>query len=459
VLTAPLSDLERIGQSKLMMALTDDLGRIADCVPNLVFLVTNLTLIVAYLVYLGWLSLSQLMITLAIAAIGLACSVALRRRGTKQVRLTRQKGGELVEEFRGFFDGIKEFKLNAARGASALQGLAKTAGELDGSVRRQGLFFGGSAIVVQCLFYTALGFVMFDGASRNVDGQTIASYGVAIVYLMGPLQVVIEMFQGIAAASIALDRFKGLGIALEDAGGGRRRERAIQGGATRERALCPLDEFRDLQCSGIMYSYTRDAGRDGVPFVLGPVDLTLRKGEIVFVIGANGSGKTTFAKVLAGLYVPVAGSIRVNGRTITRDDMEWSCELFSAIFHDFVVFDQLLDGGHWSNELLRTFEIQGRIEIENNRIKRSSELSVGERKRLALMFAYLDDKPIVILDEWAADQDPNYKETFYRTFLQELRARGKLVIVISHDDRYFQLGDKVLYLGRGAPIAREYENS
>ncbi len=447
IMAAPLADIERIGRSRLMMALTDDIGRIAAIVPSIVVLCTNVTLILACLAYLGWLSIGQFGITLAVVAAGLVCHLILRREATRQTRISRQKRSDLLELFRSLLDGVKELKLNSARREQASSEFAERATELQSSVQRQMRFFGGSATAAQALFYVALGLVMFDYAGGTTDRQLVASYGIAIVYLMAPLQASIGIVQGLVAAEIAFDRVEDLGIALENA---RKRQRG-EGISASHVIARPFDEFQQLELAGITHSYGAPIEEGDMEFVLGPVDLTLAKGEILFVIGGNGSGKTTFAKLLAGLYTPAAGSIRVNGHVVTSQDTQWYSQLFSAIFHDFFVFDRLLQCDDWSDDLLRRFQIAGRIQIEDNRIVKSSALSAGERKRLALMLAYLDDKPIVIFDEWAADQDPVFRETFYNEVLQELRARGKLVIVISHDDRYFQLADKILVFERGKP--------
>jgi putative ATP-binding cassette transporter len=451
IMAAPLADIERIGRSKLILALTDDIGRIAAIVPSLVVLCANVTLFFAFLAYLGWLSFAQLKITLVVIAVGIFCHFLLRREGTKQVVISRQKRNEFLDAFRSALDGVKELKLHSRRREQALQAFAEHARELQTSVERQSLFFGSSAVVAQMLFYVALGFVMFDYAGGIADRHLIVSFGIGIVYLMRPLQGSIQIVQGLVAADIALDRVEELGLTLE-----RARVKQVSNRAKPDTAGdFSIREFQELKLSGVTHSYVLDRSQGGIEFVLGPIDLSLSKGEILFVIGGNGSGKTTFAKLLAGLYRPATGSIYIDDHAITSEDTEWYCQLFSAVFYDFFIFEHFLKDSDWSEDLLRRFKIDGRIQIENNRILKPTELSLGERKRLALMFACLDDKPIIILDEWAADQDPAFKEIFYNEILQELRDRGKLVVVISHDDRYFKLADRILLFERGKPTFQD----
>ena len=68
------------------------------------------------------------------------------------------------------------------------------------------------------------------------------------------------------------------------------------------------------------------------------------------------------------------------------------------------------------------------------------------------MTAFLEDRAIYVFDEWAADQDPHHREIFYKRLLPELKANGKTVFVISHDDRYYHLGDRVVKLEYGKVV-------
>jgi len=188
-------------------------------------------------------------------------------------------------------------------------------------------------------------------------------------------------------------------------------------------------------------------------FVLGPVNLSLRPGELVFLVGGNGSGKTTLAKLLVGLYQPESGTICLNGQPVTDANREAYRQLFSVVFSDFYVFEQLL--GLVTPELdtqaryyLIRFHLDHKVRVTEG-VLSTTELSQGQRKRLALLNAYLEDRPCYVFDEWAADQDPLFKELFYTRLLPELQARGKLVVVITHDDKYFHLADRLLKLEDG----------
>jgi len=219
---------------------------------------------------------------------------------------------------------------------------------------------------------------------------------------------------------------------------------------------------------GITFTYAAATG-DGTKttqetehdFTLGPVDFRLAPGELVFVVGGNGSGKSTFVKVLTGLYTPRSGTIRIGDVVVTDATREWYREHFSVVFADCFVFDKLLglsapDVVATAQRYLELLQIDHKVNVRGT--DRGSEfstidLSTGQRKRLALVTAYLEDRPFYVFDEWAADQDPEYKRIFYAKLLPELRNRGKAVVVITHDDRYFHLGDRVIKLEDGKVVA------
>jgi putative pyoverdin transport system ATP-binding/permease protein len=194
-----------------------------------------------------------------------------------------------------------------------------------------------------------------------------------------------------------------------------------------------------------------DFGEQG--FKLGPIDLNMRSGELIFIVGSNGSGKSTLAKLITGLYTPRSGQISLNGEPITEANVEWYRQHFATTFADAYLFDSYLgfDNPQLDREVgkyLQEFQLDQKVSV-NNGVLSTTSLSQGQRKRLALLTAFLEDRPIYLFDEWASDQDPTFREIFYEQMLIQLKNRGKLVIVITHDDRYFHLADRILQLNYG----------
>jgi putative ATP-binding cassette transporter len=218
----------------------------------------------------------------------------------------------------------------------------------------------------------------------------------------------------------------------------------------------PTTPLTQLSLVDVTHRYRRDDD-DGV-FVLGPLSVELRPAETLFLIGGNGSGKTTLAKLLVGLYEPETGHVLLNGQVIVGAGLDDYRERFSAIFSDFHLFHNLLVTDErvieTSRELLSKLGLGHRVSLENACFS-TTELSRGQQKRLALVTLLLEDRPVCVFDEWAADQDPAFKHRFYCEILPELKAQGKSVVVITHDERYFHVADRCIELEAGQ-IVRSY---
>lgn len=209
--------------------------------------------------------------------------------------------------------------------------------------------------------------------------------------------------------------------------------------------------FEHLELLNVVHSYRHE--KDDSHFVLGPISLRFRPGELVFIVGGNGSGKSTLAKIITGLYPPEAGQIRLDGQLITDKNRDDYRQLFSAVFVDFYLFDNLLGLGfgnldEQAGHYLEQLHLSQKVKVKNGALS-TTAVSQGQRKRLALLTAYLENRPFYLFDEWAADQDPHFKNVFYTQLLPELKARGKTVVVISHDEKYFHAADRIIKLDYG----------
>jgi putative ATP-binding cassette transporter len=247
----------------------------------------------------------------------------------------------------------------------------------------------------------------------------------------------------VGRAKVSFDKLEALGFSLD-------------GEAAAKASPAPLPppaggRWESVELVGVTHRYYREGDDDH--FTMGPIDLALRPGEVVFLVGGNGSGKTTLAKLIAGLYAPEEGEVRLDGLPVTDATRAAYMQHFSFVFSDFFLFDSLLglespgvddEAARW----LERLQLSHKVSVRDGRLS-TTALSQGQRKRLALLTAYLEDRPIYIFDEWAADQDPTFKELFYLELLPALRARGKGVLVISHDDHYYATADRLLKLDYG----------
>jgi putative pyoverdin transport system ATP-binding/permease protein len=254
---------------------------------------------------------------------------------------------------------------------------------------------------------------------------------------MTPLQNMVQRLPALVRANVAIRKVESLGLTLVES-------REVDG------TVPPQTEpLQSLKLLGVTHVY---AGEEQ-SFHLGPINLSIPGNQIVFIIGGNGSGKSTLAKLLTGLYPPDGGKIEFNGRAIDDQNREWYRQHFGVVFSDFYLFDKLLgmelpNLDREAQRYLKLLQIDHKVKIVDGRLS-TTNLSQGQRKRLALLTAYLEDRPIYLFDEWAADQDPLFRELFYQELLPEMKRRGKSVFAISHDDRYFHLADRIIKLDYG----------
>jgi len=265
------------------------------------------------------------------------------------------------------------------------------------------------------------------------------------IFTLSPLSTVVAFLPRISRMKIALKKIQKAEMSLEDAY------------CKDNDSLKPLPvnaEHPYIRFKETTHTYFHEQ-KDKF-FKLGPIDLEIDKGSTVFLVGGNGSGKSTLAKVLCGLYPPETGTLSYYGTDISSDYVDSYRDLFCAIFTDYYLFDDL---GYIENEriaakadeYLKLLEIDHKVKIIDNKIS-NIKLSEGQKKRIALLKALLEDKPFYIFDEWASGQDPYYKKIFYRSILPELKKEGKTIFVISHDEQFFDCADKVLILRDGQLI-------
>jgi putative ATP-binding cassette transporter len=251
----------------------------------------------------------------------------------------------------------------------------------------------------------------------------------------------------IAQANIALNKIESLGLSL----GEQITEPDFPAGSDFD------GDWTSLELVDINHAYRGETEEH--QFILDNINLKFKPGEIVFIVGDNGSGKSTLIKLITGLYTPDHGQILLNNIPVQDDNREWYRQQFSVVFYDFYLFERLLGiEANRETEIqnyLKLLEIEHKVTVSNSNLS-TTNLSQGQRKRLALLTAYLEDRPIYVFDEWASDQDPVFKEIFYKKLLPQLKSRGKTVIAVSHDDRYFTECDRLIKLDYGRIIEDRY---
>ncbi len=448
ILAAPLSELERVGAARLLATLTDDVQAVADAVQGIPFLCFSGATLAGCLAYLAWLSPGVLLATIAVMLPGVLSYQWVEGRAMLALRSARERHGALMGYLKGLIEGVKELKLHGPR----RQAYLRDALEATAAATRRDVFRGMSLYSIagawtQLLLLVLLGVLLFALPRwYTIEPAVLSAFALTVLYMLRPVDFVLHMLPILIRAGVALEQVESLGLSLAT-----RAEPCLATGLAGGGPRAPTT----ISLHGIRHSYQADDEEE--PFVLGPIDLELRAGEVVLLTGGNGSGKSTLAKVLTGLYPPSAGEIRLDGRPIAPDDPESYRQLFTAIFADFHLFDRWygLDSlavAQGAGPLLERLHLTRQVRL-GDQGPVTAGLSQGQRKRLALLTAFLEDRPVYLFDEWAADQDPHFKEVFYRELLPALRRRGKLVLVITHDDRYFDAGDRRVRLEEGRIVA------
>lgn len=446
ILTTPLRQLEQIGSPRLLVALTEDVIAIAMALRYLPTVAIDAAMIAGCFVYLGWLSWTTLLVVLGATALGLSCNRILFTRALRFLKLAREEQDALFSHFRALTEGIKELRMHHQRRETFFSERIHPTTE---AFMRHNV--ASTRRFITAHGWTHLFFILLVGLVLLVlptwlemSAEILTGYVLTIFYLMGPLREIMNSFPILGRAEVALQKVEQLDLAAD----------ASRPEAETAMPPVPVRPWRRLELRGGVFAYEQKG--DG-RFTLGPLDLTLRPGEVVFVVGGNGSGKSTLAKLLVGLYPLSGGELRLDGELITDQNREWYRQHFSVVFSDFYLFDSLLGLvspglDAQAKDYLVQLQLDHKVEVRDGVLSTTS-LSQGQRKRLALLTAYLEDRPIYVFDEWAADQDPQFKELFYTQLLPELKARGKAVLVISHDDRYFHLADWALKLEYGQVVS------
>ncbi|MEM9245405.1 MAG: cyclic peptide export ABC transporter [Cyanobacteria bacterium P01_F01_bin.153] len=456
ILAAPLRQLEELGPNRLLAVLTKDIDSIANLVSALPFICVELAVVAGCLVYLGYLSGWLLVVVVGFVLVAIALIQVLLRYAYRYLAESRQEVDRLIGHFQSIVNGIKELKLNRIRQQQFFDADLTASAVASRQYRKRAMKWASIATGTgKLLFFILMGALLFGVPSFLPEAvPNLSAYVLTLTYLIGPLDSLVGSLPRLADSDVSLRKVKQTGLNLDR-------------NAERFATTQPPDAtWQRLELAQVKYAYSREGGEENEKsegdkkggelkygFGIGPIDMTVKAGELIFLVGGNGSGKSTLAKVLTGLYVPDSGEVRLDGVAIADESRDAYRQLFSTVFADFYLFERLTGAAahtleQQAQDYLTQLELNNKVSIRDGKLS-TTALSQGQRKRLALLAAYLEDRPIYLFDEWAADQDPLFREIFYTQILKELKRRGKTVFVISHDDRYFHLCDRLIKLHYG----------
>lgn len=442
ILRAKFSTIER-NQGRLLPILTEDIKTIATSIDRMPSVTTGLATVIGILVYMisfsPVLSLSTLVLFF-IVWIVMKISLPLVR---KYAEHARELWNDVFEHFEGLIFGIKELTLNSQFKKIYVTDLIDPTSRKQNSYNvKENLVSSMASKSTDMILLFGIGTMIIlifrtDFATLEIFGQ----YLILVLMTIAPLSSATGFMANLKRIEVALDQINEVGLVLDEQTSGR-----IQNLNDPTQAGETLIELK-----GVKHEYYNPD--EDEHFELGPIDLSIKKGELLFLLGGNGSGKTTLAKIILGLYPAKDGHIEFAGQKIDDTFIDDYRDHFSATFVDSYLFDKLIhiQDDHLEEQgqgLIETLELTKKVKIKNKRFS-TSRLSEGQKKRLGLMVSILEDKDIYLFDEWAANQDPHFKKIFYEIILQDLRKAGKTVIVITHDEQYFDRCDRVIKLMEG----------
>jgi putative ATP-binding cassette transporter len=439
-----LLGVEKIGHGAIFSAINADTQTISQTAGSLILGVQAVMMIFWTTIYIATLSLPALAL---VAVVLLVAARLYRKRGERagiDLRRAHEEVVALHEMVEGLLAGFKEVKLSSRRAAELLQDAVMVSGRTAffRSLAQRAL--GVNFVFSQVAIFILLGTLVFilPALSTTFADSTVKVL-TAVLFLVGPVSGVISAAPQITVANAAAENLLKLEKLFDE-----NVEKGIVADGAREVAAPAFSDFSTIDLRHLTFA----RGEGSERFVVGPIDLSIRRGETLFITGGNGSGKTTFIKMLTGLYPADSGEILVDGRLVGRADMQRYRDIFGAVFSDFHLFPTLYGVERIDREraasLIDEMEVENKAHLDGRRFS-TVDLSTGQRKRLALVATQLENPPIMVLDEWAADQDPHFRAKFYQLVLPRLRAAGITVIAITHDDKYFHHADRRLHLEDG----------
>jgi len=434
------SFIENNARSDLYLRLTQDTNVISQSIMLISSAAQASILVVACLIYIAWISPLSFLISSVIISITVYIYLDHRYQTRQQLVLASKTEKSFFITLSHLLDGFKELKLNQAKNNAVFEDIEKTSLKSEAIKIQVGEFEVTDWIISRLCFYTLLPILVFIVPLFDVEQSgEIFKITAAVLFIMGPINILVGAIPTLNRVNVTLDSF----IALE-------KDIDAATHANPQTSVVWRD-FKQIEFKNLCFNYYDKQER--TLFSTGPNNLVLEKGELLFIVGGNGSGKSTLLKLLTGLYYPATGSIHCDERLINDINYASFRELFSAVFTDFHLFNRLYGlkdiDEEKLNYWLKKMALDEKTSYSSEGYFTNTNLSTGQRKRLAFIATILEDKPIMIFDELAADQDPTFRRYFYEQVLPDLKKQGKTIIAVSHDEHYFHCADRVLKMDDG----------
>ncbi|BFM50690.1 multidrug ABC transporter permease/ATP-binding protein [Marinomonas sp. THO17] len=439
LINTDIEQIERIGSARLLASLSTDIRNVTFAFVHLPELIYGIVLCFLALGYLAFLSPALFAVSISLLAFTGILGFGLVNKIAYHITQVREFDDKLYQDYQSFIEGRKELSLNPGRAKRYFNDEFKeNAQTYRNQVTRADVLNGFAANIANVIVLALIGLNYYLALGLNWATFDVASsFALIILFMRTPLMSAVGSIPTLVTANISMQKLENLSLSAND---------------SLDDQPTETSTFSQLRLQQVVYEYPADG--DDQPFQVGPIDFSVNKGEILFIIGGNGSGKSTFANLLTGLYRPHSGQFFLNEKAIALDKWQDYRRQFSAVFSDFYLFHQITDGDGNNidnakiDEWMSLLEMTHKVSHQDGYLS-DTRYSQGQRKRLALLMAVSEKRGCLLLDEWAADQDPTFRRTFYEDLLPLLKARGVTVIAITHDDKYFAAADKIFKMDLG----------
>jgi putative ATP-binding cassette transporter len=446
---SPIVSLEGVGTSRLLQALSTDIAVVVSGAALFPQILTNLITLLSMLTVLAYFESNIFYFVMTIIIFGVLAYQIPVWVGTKYFSRARDRQDVLQEAFKGLVEGAKELKLNENKSNIYHSEVLEDEERTINSLQKTGTtIFSLANNFGDLISFLAIGGIAFIFINYNVvtTSKVITSIMI-LLYLTGPISNVLNFLPQLATTDISLRKIKILYNDLDT--------------ENISAELLEIKPWSKLYLRGVTYKYPL-AKNQSHAFEVGPLDVEIMRGEVTFITGGNGSGKSTFAKLITQHYSPMNGDIYFDNVQLNISNLKSYRQEVSCIYSDYYLFSRLLDTKSNTEEYLnklhsylKLFDIDKKVQIENGQFS-TLKLSDGQRRRLALINIIMEDRALLLFDEWAADQDPQFKNVFYNEILPQLKQNNKAIVVISHDDRYFGVADRLYVMDSGKITETKY---
>ncbi|MBL4837422.1 MAG: cyclic peptide export ABC transporter [Kordiimonadaceae bacterium] len=438
-----LRTVNDVGRGRLYSLLAYETNHLSVAFPLLVESFQQTVLLAAALTYLAYLSWAALLIFLFAILTGMLVYWSINQSYSDVMQKVTDQQARMLDLFGDILHGSKELRLNSKRRDDVSKTFAEASQNTEKLLTSAGEQWTMLVLLSAFVMYLMLGIVAFIFPHYVEDHSVIIFQLVpTLLFCLAPLSKIVAQSPMFLRANVGLQGIFSLEQELDAAGGtppllARKKGEKFQ-------------DFQQISFTGMLYNYRASDG--DVSFTSGPWDLTLNRGELVFLVGGNGSGKSTALRLISGLYQRDAGQTAIDGNVVPNHDIAGARELFSALFGDFHLFDRFYGLENVSqadvDQYIDMMEMTDKVKSVDGSFSQL-QLSTGQRKRLALIVALLEDRPVYLFDEWSAEQDVHFREIFYTRILADLKAKGKTVVVVTHDERFWHLADRVIKFDMG----------